>query len=347
MIDLCIYHGGCLDGFCAAWLVHSVWPNAEFLPCQYGQEPPDVTGRHVVVVDFSFKRPLLETMAAKAASILILDHHKTAEADLAGLDYCRFDMTKSGARMAWEWLYGRTSDCWPVLLNKFKRCDQQSPPWLVLYTEDRDLWHHRLPHTKEINAALRTWPMSFDAWDALAADPQMPECLRLEGLGTLRYQQKVIDSHIRHAQEVDLMGHKVLCVNCTCADLTSEVAGALAKGRPFGMCWFESDENERIYSLRSAPDGIDVSEIAKAHGGGGHKHAAGFKMAATGAIGTFSDGALTPQDEGDLRLAIVTDKTNGLVHVEFGKAVKWLGMRKGEALQFAEKIRFAAGKLTA
>ena len=35
----------------------------------------------------------------------------------------------------------------------------------------------------------------------------------------------------------------------------------------------------RVWSLRSDPDGLDVSQIAKAHGGGGHPHAAGFQEA--------------------------------------------------------------------
>jgi nanoRNase/pAp phosphatase (c-di-AMP/oligoRNAs hydrolase) len=33
-----------------------------------------------------------------------------------------------------------------------------------------------------------------------------------------------------------------------------------------------------IFSLRSTEEGLDVSEIAKLYGGGGHKHAAGFKV---------------------------------------------------------------------
>lgn len=32
------------------------------------------------------------------------------------------------------------------------------------------------------------------------------------------------------------------------------------------------------YSLRSREGGVDVSEIAKQFGGGGHKHAAGFRL---------------------------------------------------------------------
>ena len=34
----------------------------------------------------------------------------------------------------------------------------------------------------------------------------------------------------------------------------------------------------RFFGLRSAPDGLDVAEIAEKFGGGGHKHAAGFRI---------------------------------------------------------------------
>jgi len=38
-----------------------------------------------------------------------------------------------------------------------------------------------------------------------------------------------------------------------------------------------TDDPQKV-SLRSRPDGADVSEIAKKLGGGGHKHAAGFSL---------------------------------------------------------------------
>jgi hypothetical protein len=64
-----------------------------------------VTGRHVVMVDFSYKRDVLLKMAEKSAHILILDHHKTAEADLVDLPAnveCVFDMNRSGPNVAWD-----------------------------------------------------------------------------------------------------------------------------------------------------------------------------------------------------------------------------------------------------
>ena len=72
------------------------------------------------------------------------------------------------------------------------------------------------------------------------------------------------------------MKRRLACVNTN--HLVSETGNELAKGVEFAATYFETDEH-RIYSLRSDKNGLDVSEIAAKYGGGGHFHAAGFKVA--------------------------------------------------------------------
>ena len=48
-----------------------------------------------------------------------------------------------------------------------------------------------------------------------------------------------------------------------------------------------------------------------------------------GATGRFPDGKVTPDDEGELAIAI-THK-DGLVNIYFGKEVSWIGMRPQDA----------------
>ena len=81
-MSMCIYHGNCADGFGAAWVVRKALGEIDFHGAKYQEPPPDVTGKDVVMVDFSYKRPVLLEMAEKANSILILDHHKTSAEDL-------------------------------------------------------------------------------------------------------------------------------------------------------------------------------------------------------------------------------------------------------------------------
>ena len=60
------------------------------------------------------------------------------------------------------------------------------------------------------------------------------------------------------------------------AELAASIGSRLAKKHPFVAIVFEM-EGRRVWSLRShAKGGLDVGEIARRRGGGGHKNAAGF-----------------------------------------------------------------------
>lgn len=259
-----IYHANCWDGFCSAWLMHQFsGMDLDYHAAQYGELPPNVRGRDVWVLDFSYPRQSMQVMAQEARNLVVLDHHKTAQAALEGLPYCTFDMGLSGAQLTWNWLCSGHAPS----LSEFA-------PWLVDYTADRDLWLWALPDSKEVNAALRSYPLDFEVWDRLYTE-ESPETLKRDGAAILRAEEVTIQVHVARAREINFDGHKVLSVNAT--SLFSEIAGRLAEGRPFGIVWFERD-GVRQYSLRSRDGGIDVSEIAKAHGGGGHRNAAGFEV---------------------------------------------------------------------
>jgi hypothetical protein len=61
-----------------------------------------------------------------------------------------------------------------------------------------------------------------------------------------------------------------------------------------------------------------------------------------GATGEFPQGKLNDSDEGSLKIGIAYDKLNGVVHVEFGKPVTWLGLPPNEAIAFANSILMKA-----
>lgn len=276
MIDLVLYHGNCNDGFCAAWLMRKAFPDVACVGVRYGQSPPGVSGRNVAIVDFSYKRDVLLGMKERAASLVVLDHHKSAAEDLAGLDFCEFDMGRSGARMAWDWL--RSRGLLPGRIGAWEPTGDDDAHWLVEYVQDRDLWRHKLAYSRAVNAAIASREHDFAEWDAMA-DGSIAR-LADEGVAILRYQSKVVRDHVRNARPVEIAGHEVLAVNATC--LFSEIAGELAEGRPFGACYFDRQDGKRQFSLRSREGGLDVSEIARLFGGGGHASAAGFEITIDG-----------------------------------------------------------------
>jgi oligoribonuclease NrnB/cAMP/cGMP phosphodiesterase (DHH superfamily) len=75
---------------------------------------------------------------------------------------------------------------------------------------------------------------------------------------------------------MNIGGHNVPMANLPYT-LTSDAGHLLAKGEPFAGCYWDTPKG-RVFSLRSQDDGLDVSEIAKQYGGGGHKNASGFRL---------------------------------------------------------------------
>jgi len=268
---LVIYHGNCQDGFTAAWAIWKVHPDWEFYPAKHGDPPPDVTGRVVYMVDFSYKQPVIEEMLTKAEKIVILDHHKTAMNDLNSLAIIYppdelevwFDMEKSGARLAWEYFH-----------------PEKDIPQLVLYVEDRDLWRFKRGDTKAITAYLFAQDYDFSGWTVFAdyieeTLSQHDECVTA-GQAILDAKAKDTLELLANKFRYVIGGHEVWTVNLPYT-FSSDAGNILAKGEPFGSTYYYDGEGY-VFSLRSDENGLDVSEIAKQYGGGGHKHAAGFKL---------------------------------------------------------------------
>lgn len=269
-----LYHGGgCRDGFCAAWCMRRAFPKAEFHAVNYGEDMPDVTGRRVFFVDFCPTEGQLRGFCRTNPEVTVLDHHEQAESVLAAVradNLCvTFAAGKSGARLAWEYVAG---------LGKWDRID--GPPWLVLYTEDRDLWRWALPESRAVNAAIRLRELDFEAWDRLAA--MDPLAIAADGRLILWRDAEIVGSHVRHAVPVRVGDHTVPGVNAT--TLISEIGNELSKGHPFSATYFDDlKAGVRRWSLRSQAGGANVTEIAKRLGGGGHPsgRAAGFQQPLT------------------------------------------------------------------
>ena len=260
-MSMCIYHGNCADGFGAAWVVRKALGEIEFHPGNYQEPPPDVTGKDVVMVDFTYKRPVLLGMAEKANSILILDHHKTAAEDLIDLPAnvtAKFDMNRSGAMLAWDHFFVG-----------------EIPPPLLLHIEDRDLWRFALQNTRQIQANVFSYPYDFQVWDTLMATA--PAALAAGGEAIERKHFKDIRELLGvTTREMMIGGHRVPVANLPYT-MSSDAGHELAKGHPFAACYWDTPTG-RVFSLRSNAYGVDVSEVAKQYGGGGHRNAAGFSV---------------------------------------------------------------------
>lgn len=280
MPALLIYHGGCFDGFTAAW-VYSRFANSEceFYPGRYGDPAPEVTGRDVIMVDITYPRDVMFRMACQAASFVVLDHHKTAEKalDELGEDVFRavgkqiqvkFDMERSGCRMMWDFVVDES---------------QLDVADIVRYNEDRDLWRFALVDTEAYMASVMATPMTFDGWDALhfrGADRNISR-----GKGILGYIHEFGTKALAEARRI-VWNHTFIelpaviwSVNIPYMSVSEHLDRLLReKVADVVAAYYQRGDARWQFSLRSRPS-VDCSVLAKKFGGGGHAQASGFDVA--------------------------------------------------------------------
>lgn len=265
---ICIYHADCADGFTAAWVVHMLHPEATFVAARHGDAPPDVTGQDVIVVDFSYPRETLLLMKEKALSLRVLDHHKTAKEALADLDFCTFDMARSGAGLAWDEFHPGVDR-----------------PALVDYVEDRDLWRNSLRRSREVNSYIASKQSEFFAdWYRLSHEITYNfDWVVSRGETALDVKQQYVRDVAKLARLVTIQGPPafpgpVPVVNAAHVHI-SDVLNELADKTPSEMAlgWFVTEKGDVKVSLRSMGF-TDTTPIAKHFGGGGHRNASGFTL---------------------------------------------------------------------
>ncbi len=259
-IDLVLYHANCNDGFGAAYSAWKLLGNrAEYIACSHGTPPPDVKGKKVVCLDFSFDNPTTKNLIKEADHFWVIDHHKSAMVELHDIGNTFFDMTKSGAMLAWEYFHpGKES------------------PKFIQYIQDRDLWKWELAYSKEFSAAFDMIPWNFEEYEKFEDDSVFDDAVK-RGSYILAYSKTVIKKVCDKASKKKFEGKEVLVVNSS--HWMSEIGAKLSPDCDFAMIWYyDHDHKQYRCSLRAFHEHIDVSEIAKRFGGGGHKKASGFML---------------------------------------------------------------------
>ncbi len=259
-VDCVIYHANCTDGFGAAFSAWKLLGNrAEYYACTHGDKPPNVKGRNVVILDFSFSNKITKKLIKEANNLLVIDHHKSAVVELHDISNTIFDMSKSGATMAWEFFH-----------------PGKEPPKFIQYITDRDLWKWELPYSKEFSAAFDMVPFEFEEFEKFEDDSVFDDAVK-RGSYILAYSKTVVKKVCDKAVSRKYKGMDVLVVNSS--HWMSEIGSKLSPDCDFALIWYyDHDEQRTKVSLRSFHDHIDVSDVAKDFKGGGHKKAAGFTL---------------------------------------------------------------------
>lgn len=275
MKPLIIYHDD-MDGFVAALCYYLVLgDSAEYRAVNYGEPPPpDAVDRPVAVLDFSYDRETTEALwTATGQQLFVLDHHVSAAENLKGLPYCQIDVTKSGAKLAFAHLSNDLKSMaelhkGDITHNLIFRLEE-----IVAAVDDCDRCAHRYPDSRVIYSTLHSYAMDFELWRTVVL--ARGNHLILDGDIISRYRDQTVKRIVQHARTGKLEQYQVKVVNTP--TYQTDVGTALARdNQTIVVLWFQQADGQYRYSLRSAPNGPDVQEIATRYGGGGHVHAAGF-----------------------------------------------------------------------
>lgn len=257
-----IYHAHCSDGFGAAWAFSKFFGNeVKYFPMSHGQQLPlDLGGKILFILDFSFPKTVINSLFSKYKYIAILDHHKSAEAELGSMCYSYFDMNRSGAGITWDLL-----------------SDGEGRPKLISYIEDFDLWKLNIPDSLKINYLIYSMEENFKIWDEFADKLENnSDLIKIQAEAVYKQVSKMIEVVCRNSRLITFEGYQVPISNCH-SMLRTEAGNILCKGHPFAMLWSQDREGQFTYSLRSDKHGVDVSKIAAKYGAGGHMRSAGLK----------------------------------------------------------------------
>lgn len=262
-----IVHGNCMDGFTAAWVARkALGKGCKIRHVGHSADPFEeipADAEMVYLFDIAFSRPMMKAAYRKFEGRLqVHDHHKTAFDSLGDLPFCHFDMNKSGAMLAWQHFFPGVE-----------------APWLVRYVQDQDLWKNELPDTRSINALISATKRDFKEWDRL--DALTPAQAAALGKGCLMYLDNYIENVISSGlMKTTWLGYKVGVVNCPYPGNSNVLNEVLQRDESIAIAigWFMDPDGDYVYSLRSRKGRVDVAEIAKQYGGGGHPVASGFRF---------------------------------------------------------------------
>lgn len=274
---LIIYHGKCADGFTAAWLANIYFHDktgmtrptgwvVDHHAAVYGKPPPDTVGRGVYILDFSYDVDTMIGIAAFSSSTVWIDHHISAIDAMRSVWNPRMRRKVSTERSG---AYLTSLYFWP----------DKDPLEIVKMVDDRDRWVFAREGNRAFHASLFSRPYKIGEWNK--ASESIPSMI-IEGEAIERKHLKDIEELLEVMERwMVIQGHRVPSANLSYMS-ASDACDLLLKKypeAPFAATWFIRKDGMQVFSLRSrSGSDVDVSEVAKNFGGGGHKHSAGFAI---------------------------------------------------------------------
>lgn len=295
-----VYHSADFDGIFCREIARQFLPDAEFIGWNFGDAPLAIPSTPLYVMDLPLDRVFGFTYKAEDRAkcgpqhpfgLVWIDHHKTSiDTHPESIPGYRIDGV-AACRLAWQWFATGNRSRNPMMQHDWQLPSKQdfidrkvTEPLAVRLAGEYDIWDKRDPDAETFQYALRCSPVTQEGWNHLLSfQDGFARKLLDDGRVAQRYARET-DASICNSRTwlMDWEGLRFLCVNSArfnsllfAAKDTPETGHDALLGFCFdGKCWTVS-----LYHAKHRTD-LDLSEIAKRHGGGGHRGACGFTSTA-------------------------------------------------------------------
>lgn len=277
---ICVHHNKDLDGFASGAIVRRKFPDCELIGWDYGYPIPDLGYQNkVILIDISF--PIEEMLKIADNNELIwVDHHISARKEY---ENC-IDIRKTNIKYIYQLGIAACEIGWKHFFP-----DEEMPKAIKLLGEydtwreaGTDYWNETILPFQFYMRTICTSPETFP-YEVLNEFPSVLDEIIYNfidaGKSILKYQEQQDRLNCERGafDRIGYNGFRLLCLNQT-AFSSDTMKSVYDPEKHEILVGFNYSGSFWRVSLRTLKEDIDVSQIAKANGGGGHVRAAGFEV---------------------------------------------------------------------
>lgn len=299
-----LHHSADFDGLFSGHIAKKFLPDAETIGWDFPDKPlQDIHAHTLYVIDLPVDRPFGITFDPKMPfvvdetatkfkfgsctfdHVIWIDHHKSSIDSHAKHFFAGYRIDGVAAcRLAWQWFtlpngpWGSVT--YPGIQKYLDR--EVTEPLAVRLAGEYDIWDHRDPRALIFQFGLRSRELDANDWDNmlgnLTENSITVDGLLAAGKPLYDYQKSADESTMKRSFVASFEGLNLLCLNTArCNSLTFASRDVPETGHD-ALCAFYWNGHVWMFSLYHANHrkDLDLSEIARKHGGGGHKGACGF-----------------------------------------------------------------------
>lgn len=271
------HHDKDMDGYTSGAIMKHKFPHAELRGWDYAYEVPEIaelTNKVVYLIDVTFPLEVLQELGMLAEKLVVIDHHISFKKQVDALkedlnfEYV-YDGTIAACEIGWKYCFPNTKV--PEAIKLISKYDT----W---QNGDKEEWNNRILPFKYFMYGQTNRPDNFPV-ELLEPNTLGEVGISIEiGKGIMEYEDTINESlTAKFSFEKEVFdGLNALCINHFPfgSQVVQSAWNPEIHDLMVGFCYVG---NKWSVSLRSEGD-MDVSEIARSRGGGGHKNAAGFEV---------------------------------------------------------------------